>query len=167
MKETVEVTDRYALPEQFRNAWIVRTRELLDSFRQTTGVELLARSGDPDDEAARLFSAPFVVVAHGAQADPILNYANRAGLELWEAPAEQFILTPSRLTAEPTLRAARESLLAETARKGFVSGYEGVRISATGRRFQIQNVTIWNVVDAGGTAAGQAATFAHWRFLES
>lgn len=167
MKEVLEVTDRYALPEQFREAWIARTRELLDSFRQTTGNDLLARSQDPADEAARLYAAPFVVVAHGPQTDPILDYANRAGLELWEMPAEQFIRTPSRLTAEPTLRTAREALLAETARKGFVSGYEGVRISATGRRFRIENVTIWNVVDTRGKVAGQAATFAHWQFLDT
>jgi hypothetical protein len=167
MKEVLEVTDRYALPERFRDAWIVRTRELLDSFRQTTGGDLLARSADPADEAARLFTAPFVVVAHGPEADPILNYANRAGLELWEMPAEQLIHTPSRLTAEPTVRAARELLLAETASKGFVSGYEGVRIGATGRRFLIQNVTIWNIVDADGAGAGQAATFSHWRYLDS
>ena len=117
------------------------------------------------EEAERLFAAPFVVVAHGPEADPILNYANRAGLLLWEMPAVDFIRTPSRLTAEPTLRAAREKLLAETTRKGFVSGYEGVRISASGRRFVIQNVTIWNVASADGAAAGQAATFASWRFL--
>ena len=119
------------------------------------------------EEAERLFTAPFVVVAHGPEADPILNYANRAGLLLWEMPAVDFIRTPSRLTAEPTLRAAREKLLAETTRKGFVSGYEGVRISASGRRFVIQNVTIWNVANADGAAAGQAATFADWRFLDA
>jgi hypothetical protein len=74
--------------------------------------------------------------------------------------------TPSRLTAEPTLRAARERLLAETLQKGFVDGYEGVRISATGRRFLIRNVTIWNVTDAEGRPLGQAATFADWRYLD-
>jgi hypothetical protein len=158
--------DRYALPDEFRDAWIVRARALLDSFHRATGRELLARSKDPADEADRLFAAPFVVVAHGPEADPILNYANRAGLALWEMPAADFIRTPSRLTAEPTLRAAREKLLEETARKGFVSGYEGVRIGATGRRFLIQDVTIWNVVDVAGFAAGQAATFARWRFLD-
>jgi hypothetical protein len=40
-----------------------------------------------------------------------------------------------------------------------------VRISTSGRRFVILNVTIWNVVDADGATAGQAATFADWRFL--
>lgn len=161
------MTDRYVLPDHLRERWIAQTRLLLDSFQRATGHELLSRSRDAEDESARLFTAPFVVVAHGPEADPILNYANHAGLALWEMTAEDFIRTPSRLTAEPTLRAAREKLLAETTRMGFVSGYEGVRISSTGRRFLIQDVTIWNVTDAGGVAAGQAATFANWRFLDA
>ena len=161
------MTDQYALPAHLTENWIAQTRMLLDSFQQATGHALMTRSGDAAEEAERLFAAPFVVVAHGPEADPILNYANRAGLLLWEMPAVDFIRTPSRLTAEPTLRAAREKLLAETTRKGFVSGYEGVRISASGKRFLIQDVTIWNVVDAGGAAAGQAATFADWRFLDA
>jgi hypothetical protein len=161
------VTNQYALPAHLTEKWIAQTRVLLDSFQQATGHALMTRSGDAAEEAERLFAAPFVVVAHGPEADPILNYANRAGLLLWEMPAVDFIRTPSRLTAEPTLRAAREKLLAETTRKGFVSGYEGVRISASGKRFLIQDVTIWNVVDVDGAAAGQAATFASWRFLDA
>lgn len=161
------MTDRYALPDSLRDRWITQTRIVLDSFQHATGRDLLSRSRDAEDDAERLFTAPFVVVAHGPEADPILNYANHAGLALWEMNAQDFIRTPSRLTAEPTLRAAREKLLAETTRMGFVSGYEGVRISATGRRFLIQDVTIWNVTDAGGVAAGQAATFANWRFLDA
>lgn len=167
MNEAPKVTDIYALPDAFLDTWSARTRELLDSFHHATGRELLSRSGDKIDEAHRLFAAPFVVVAHGAEADPILNYANRAGLALWEMPAATFIRTPSRLTAEPALRAAREKLLEETARKGFVSGYEGVRIGASDRRFLIQDVTIWNVTDANGVETGQAATFAKWRFLDA
>jgi MEKHLA domain len=159
------VTDQYALPDSLREGWMRQTQCLLDSFKRATGCDLFQRSGDAVEEAERLFTAPFVVVAHGQEADPILNYANRAGLQLWEMPAIDFIRTPSRLTAEPTLRAAREKLLAETTREGFVSGYEGVRISTSGRRFVILNVTIWNFVDADGATAGQAATFADWRFL--
>lgn len=161
------MTDRYALPAQLNDKWIAQTRLLLDSFQRATGRPLMTRSGDAAEEAERLFAAPFVVVAHGPEADPILNYANRAGLQLWEMPAADFIRTPSRLTAEPALRAAREKLLAETTRKGFVSDYEGVRIGASGRRFLIQNVTIWNIAGADGAAAGQAATFADWRFLDA
>ena len=140
-------------------------QSLLNSYRERVGLDLLERSGNAVEEAERLFLAPFVVVSHGTEADPILNYGNRAALDLWEMSAATLTATPSRLTAEPVLHEARERLLAETARMGFVSGYEGVRISATGRRFRILDVTIWNVTDASSLAIGQAATFAQWAFL--
>lgn len=153
------------LPEALRAHGIAHARALLDSFRALTGGELLPRCDDPVEEAARLFCAPIVVVSHGTEPDPILNYGNAAALRLWEMDAETLLKTPSRLTAEATLRDARERLLVETARKGFVTGYEGVRISATGRRFRIHGVTIWNMADASGRALGQAAAFARWTVL--
>ncbi|MEZ6067919.1 MAG: MEKHLA domain-containing protein [Planctomycetaceae bacterium] len=55
---------------------------------QFLGRELLSLDGVPDADESRwaeaLFEAPFVVVAHGTEADPILDYANRQALELWE-----------------------------------------------------------------------------------
>ncbi|WP_457797868.1 MEKHLA domain-containing protein [Methylocystis sp. S23] len=145
--------------------WIAHSAALLDSHRDRVGRELIARGGGAEAEAERLLAAPFVVVSHGPEADPMLNYGNRVALALWEMSAEQLLATPSRLTAEPLAREARERLLAQTARDGFVTGYEGVRVSAAGRRFRISNVTIWNVTDAAGNAAGQAASFARWTFL--
>lgn len=155
------------IPDDLRHRWTHHSATLRNSFRMLTGRALIAESGDAMADAQRLFDAPFVVVSHGAETDPILNYGNAAALKLWEMTPQVFVATPSRLTAEPTLREARERLLAETARRGFVDGYEGVRISATGRRFLIRNVTIWNVVDASGKGLGQAATFADWRFLDA
>ncbi len=154
-----------SIPDDLRRRWTRQSVALRESFRKLTGRALIAESGDATLDAQRLFEAPFVVVSHGAEADPILNYGNAVALALWEMTPAAFLATPSRLTAEPTLRAARESLLAETARRGFVDGYEGVRISASGRRFLIRNVTIWTVTDADGCPLGQAATFADWRFL--
>ncbi len=138
---------------------------LLDSFQRASGRDLAPRGGGPEAEALRLLDAPFVVVSHGRESDPLLNYGNRVALALWEMDIATFLATPSRLTAEATLRESRERLLEETARSGFVSGYEGVRISATGRRFRISNVTIWNVPNGDGSPAGQAATFSRWTFL--
>lgn len=153
------------LPGDLWMRWIAHSAALLDSHVRWTGRELILRDGGAEAEAERLLAAPFVVVSHGTQPDPLLNYGNRAALALWEMRVDQLLATPSRLTAEPMLRDARERLLEETERKGFVSGYEGVRVSATGRRFHIANVTIWNVTDAAGAPAGQAATFARWTFL--
>ncbi|QGM97722.1 MEKHLA domain-containing protein [Methylocystis parvus] len=153
------------LPADLWRRWIAHSAALLDSYRARTGGDLVSRGGGAEAEAERLLTAPFVVVSHGAEADPMLNYGNRVALALWEMNVERLLATPSRLTAEPMLREARERLLTQTAREGFISGYEGVRISATGRRFHISNVTIWNVADAAGAPAGQAATFARWTYL--
>lgn len=161
--------ERYSfahLPEPLQICWTAHSRALLDSYRARVGKELIARGGDARAEAERLFAAPFVAVSHGAEADPILNYGNEAALALWEVSPQQLISTPSRLTAEAEVREAREHVLAETARKGFVTGYTGVRVSRTGRRFRILDVTVWNVTDADGRPCGQAATFARWELLD-
>lgn len=146
----------------FDTLFIAHTQILLRSYRHLLGQDLIARSGDAREEGESLYAAPFVVLSHGIQADPILNYGNQAALDLWEVTPEQLLALPSRLTAELANREARERFLQETKRKGFITGYRGVRISATGRRFEIENATIWNLSDETGTPLGQAATFAIW-----
>ena len=47
----------------------------------------------------------------------------------------------------------------EVAKKGYVAGFAAVRISKTGRRFTIEDVTLWNVVDDAGNLRGQAAIY--------
>ena len=75
--------------------------------------------------------------------------------------------TPSRYTAEPIHRDERTDLLARTTRDGYVDDYRGIRISSTGRRFQIDQATVWNLIDQQAAYAGQAATFSDWRPLGS
>lgn len=145
--------------------WVAHTQILLDSYRHWTGQELISRDGSPDDQARRLFDAPFVVVSHGTQADPILNYGNRTALGLWEISIEQLRQTPSRLTAEPMHRDERARLLERTTRQGYVDDYQGIRIATTGRRFRIDRATVWNLRGGQGEQVGQAATFSDWEFL--
>ena len=138
---------------------------LLNSFRRWTGRELLERAGDPSYQAHALFLSPFVVVSHGAEEDPLLNYGNQMALDLWELLWDQFVQTPSRLTAEPINRAEREWMLEQAKVRGYLDTYRGVRITSTGRRFLVDNARIWNVVDAQGQRVGQAASFAQWTWL--
>lgn len=145
-----------------RPEWITQAGLLLSSFERLLGRDLVSREGSPRDQAERLFLAPFVVVSHGTQADPILNYANAAALALWQMAPEQFTQTPSRLTAEPMHRDERARLLERTRRDGYVDDYSGVRISTTGTRFRIERAIVWNLIDAEGTHRGQAATFSEW-----
>jgi len=135
---------------------------LLDSYHHWVGTELIERAGAITTQAQRLFGASCVVVSHGGELDPILNYGNQVALDLWELSWEQFTVTPSRLTAEADNRAERERMLAQARVQGYYAGYQGVRISSTGRRFVVEQAVIWTVVDVAGRSLGQAATFSCW-----
>jgi hypothetical protein len=141
------------------------TQRLLDSYRHWVGTDLIERQGEPQFQARALFESPLVVVSHGTEADPMLNYGNQTALHLWEMSWDRLINTPSRLTAEPVNRAERESMLEEARVRGFINTYRGVRISGTGRRFLVENALIWNVLDPAQQRIGQAATFSHWTWL--
>ena len=141
------------------------SQRLLESYRHWIGQDLIDRAGDQDSQARRLFDATFVVVSHGMGADPILNYGNQAALNLWDLSWEDFITTPSRLTAEADDRAERERMLMQARVKGYYDRYRGVRISSTGRRFLVEQAVIWNVIDPAGHRIGQAATFSQWSYL--
>jgi hypothetical protein len=140
---------------------------LLDSFTRLLARELISRAGSVEEQAERMFQAPFVVVSHGTEADPILNYGNAAALALWEMDFATLTQTPSRLTAEPVHRDERARLLERTRRDGYVDDYAGIRISSTGKRFRIAQAIVWNLVDAAGVHRGQAATFDRWTPLDS
>lgn len=154
------------MPPWEEHNWIPHTQILLNSYAHFVGEELIERSGDADDEARRLFEAPIVVVSHGTQDDPILKYGNATALKLWQISIPDLLKTPSRMTAEPTHRDERALLLERTSRDGFVDDYRGIRIATTGERFQIEQATVWNLVDESGDRAGQAATFSEWKILE-
>ena len=145
--------------------WIAHTQILLNSFRRFVGRELIERTGSAEEEAQIVFEAPFVVVSHGTQDDPILNYGNRTALTLWEMDIPTLTSTPSHLTAEPMHRNERAQLMTRAARDGFVDDYRGIRISSSGKRFLIEQAIIWNLVDPDGQRVGQAATFSHWKTL--
>ena len=102
------------------------------------------------------------MVSHNSESDPILNYANRQALDLWEFDIPTLSRTPSRFTAEPMHRDERAQLLARTSAHGFVDDYRGIRISRSGRRFFIEQACVWNLINAGGQLIGQAATFSRW-----
>lgn len=119
-----------------------------------------------DRDAHDLFHAPFVVVSHGPEADPILNYGNRAALDLWETTWEDLCRTPSRLTAEPINQEERARMLADVQARGYIADYRGVRISKTGKRFFVDQALVWNVIRGDGQRVGQAATFSQWKRVD-
>lgn len=145
--------------------WVQHSQLMLDSYQKYLGEELIDRSGSEEQQAQRLFEAPFVVVSHDKRPDPILNYGNSVALELWEMEVKTFCETPSRLTAEPVHRDERKRLLQRTTSNGFVDDYSGIRISSSGKRFFIAKAIVWNLIDFKNNYRGQAATFTEWEFL--
>jgi hypothetical protein len=150
----------------WRQPWGIEwIQYLLDSYAHWLRHELISREGTTLEQAERVFTCPLVVVSHGLEEDPILNYGNRTALDLWEMEWEQFTHTPSRLTAEPVNRRERERMLERARTQGYIADYRGIRISGSGKRFLVDPATVWNVRQPDGTPVGQAATFARWMYL--
>lgn len=116
------------------------------------GRPLVAPGGD-------VWRAAPAIVAHGTEADPLFFFGNRAALEKFETTEQAFVGMPSRFSAEAPLRDERQALLERVNRHGFIDDYAGIRISARGTRFRIENAIVWNLIDADGAVHGQAAMF--------
>ena len=159
---------------------IAHTQLLARSLRHWTGRELAVLAGiagvqisaclgsrlKPELQLAeKVFHAPFILVSHGTEADPVLNYGNAAALALWEMSWAELTATPSRLTAEAPNREERARLLAAVTANGFIDDYSGIRISKNGRRFRIAQAMVWNLISPDKNPCGQAAMFSHWEFL--
>ena len=116
-------------------ALVAQSAMILDSYRHWFGKDMINRAGSPEDRARLLFDWDQVVLSCGNEPDPLLNYGNRRALTLWEMSWPDFVRMPARLTAEPMERKEREAFLQQVRQTGFITNYEGVRISRNGRRF--------------------------------
>ena len=138
---------------------------ILSSLFRMTGRDLVDSGLSDKDRYRSLFEAPFCVVSHNTEADPVFNYGNKVALELFEMKWDDFIQCPSRLSAEPHTRAEREELLARVLKYGFIEDYKGVRVSSSGKRFLVEDSIVWNMMDDNGAYRGQAAVLYKWSTL--
>ena len=149
------------------NAWLhTHTSRLAHSLASLTGKRLVPEDTAGLSAAQWLYEAPFAIVSHGTEADPIFNYANRTALDLFELGWDEFTALPSRKSAEPVHRDERARLMASVQNCGYIDNYGGIRISSTGKRFRIEDAVVWNVFDEGGNVIGQAAMFDRWTPIE-
>jgi hypothetical protein len=142
-------------------------RLLSGAYARLVGKPLIAdkvaRSSDAAAQARWLYQeAPFCVLAHNTNADPIFIYANRSAQICFEYDWDEITRLPSRLSAEVPNQAERQSLLNSVSRSGFISNYRGLRIAKSGSRFWIENATVWQLIDEDGMLHGQAAMFHEW-----
>ena len=155
----------HELPCEGNGFLTLHAQRLLKSLHHWTGRQLIDATVSPAEQARALFYAPFIVLSHNTAAEPILNYANQAALNLFELTWNELVRMPSRLTAEPLQQAERSRLLATVSQHEFIDDYRGVRISKSGRRFMIEQATVWNLLDENGAPYGQAATFSQWAYV--
>jgi hypothetical protein len=144
---------------------VAHAQILSRSFKHFTQRDLVPGNLPAAELSRFLFEAPFALLSHGTQADPVLNYGNQTALALWEMGWDEFTRMPSRLTAEAPNREERARILAAVAMRGFAGDYSGVRISKSGRRFEIARATIWNLRAEDGNFHGQAAMFDRWELI--
>ncbi|MEM8721434.1 MAG: MEKHLA domain-containing protein [Cyanobacteria bacterium P01_G01_bin.39] len=145
---------------------VIRWSQIMaDSYFKLLGKELINLDNTPEKLAQALFKAPFVLVSHDTQYDPIFNYANQTALQLWSLTWSEFTQTPSAATTEPVQRSDRQIMLRQAQEQGYIDNYQGVRIANNGKKFLIQEVTLWNLTDESGQRCGQAATFPNWTWL--
>ena len=138
---------------------------LCSSYLQLLNKPLLQDEED-GSLSEKLFYAPIGLVSHNSAKDPVFNYANLTAMTLFELSWREFTALPSRMSAEPVNQEERMRLLATVTEKGFIENYQGIRISASGKRFEIRNAVVWNLVDEQGFYHGQAACFKDWEFLQ-
>lgn len=138
---------------------------ITSSLRELANINIVDPSLNLEEQAEQVFNAGYVLLAHNGTSDPIFNYANQTAMDLFEMPWEEFTQMPSKYSAESDERGKRDAFLAEVAAKGYSNNYSGIRISKSGRRFEIKNVTLWNVNDSEGNRIGQAAMFKEYTYL--
>lgn len=113
----------------------------------------------PDKGIARWLyeSAPFGILAHSTANDPLFIYGNLSAQKRFEYDWEELTQLPSRLSAEAPERQEREDFLRRVSQDGYVDDYRGLRVTKSGKRFWIEGVTVWQLIDADGVCHGQAA----------
>jgi hypothetical protein len=151
-------------PSEYNHFLETHAKKLIDSFVRVTKKQLIDIATDGNIYQT-LYEAPFCVVSHNTDSDPIFNYANKAAQAAFEMHWDDFTRLPSRLSAETITQEERNTLLARVAKNDFIDDYQGVRISATGKRFFIDEAIVWNIKDEHGCYYGQAAVLYKYSVL--
>jgi PAS domain-containing protein len=136
---------------------------LVSSYRRYVGAEPAFLAGGEATPDWLYERSSHCVLAHDIGSVPRFIYANRAAQRCFEYDWDEIVGLPSHLSAEPGDRDERQRLLDAVARDRFATGYSGLRIAKSGRRFWIEDGVLWQLVDGGGVVRGQAASFGRWR----
>jgi hypothetical protein len=146
------------------NSYIDHALLINQSYQHWTGQYLIS-TNDPEEVLVMLNTASFAVVSHGLETPPVFNYGNLLALQIFEYSFEQFIQLPSQESANPAQRDERAAMFDKLKTTGYDDSYSGVRVTASGREFTMQNAEVWTLVDPMGRTHGHAAKFSDWHYL--
>ena len=133
---------------------------MLDNLKRWTNYDLIKEYGFSLEKLGeQVFKADFYLLSHNTAADPVLTYGNQQVLDRWEVSWQELIAMRSSDTAKPVDRSQRSMLMAQVKQHNYISGYNGARVSKTGKEFQILDAIIWNMFLTDGSFYGQAAWF--------
>lgn len=137
---------------------------LADSYARLLGRPLVPQAMTVVEATEWLYeSAPFAVLAHSTDPDPLFTYGNKAAQRRFGYTWDEITRLPSRLSAEAPNREERQQFLARVQRLGYEAGYKGVRVTKLGQRFIIEEATLWQLLDADGKLHGQAVVIPRTR----
>jgi hypothetical protein len=124
-----------SLPEPSENnAYLAKHVTLMEeSLQRLTGKQFTDFGLNRNNLAKNLYHAPFVMVSHNADPDPIFNYANLTAQKLFEMNWAEFTLCPSRLSAEVPNQEERAKLLKVVTTQGFIDQKNGCKPRPLGR----------------------------------
>jgi len=132
---------------------------LTGSFRRLLERPLVGKDRGPE----WLYGdAPFVVLAHNNEADPVFVYGNVTAQKLFGYSWNEVRTLRSRLSAGPAEREERQKLLDAVSKNGSIENYRGLRVKSSGAKFWMEDGIVWQLRDEQGRDHGQAATFSRW-----
>jgi PAS domain S-box-containing protein len=137
---------------------------LAGSYERLLGRPLLPQAMPVPEAMEWLYEqAPFAVLAHNTDPDPVFIYGNKAAQQRFGYSWDEITRLPSRLSAEAPNREERQQFLERVQRLGYEAGYKGVRVTRSGERFMIEEATLWQLLDEDGKLHGQAVVIPRTR----
>jgi MEKHLA domain len=131
---------------------------LTRTYRRLLGEDLVPPGMTGPEGARWLYeSAPFMLLAHNTESDPVFIYGNKAAQQRFEYEWDELIQLPSRLSAAAPDRNERGTFIERVTNDGCARDYRGIRIAKSGKPFWIEQARLWQLVDDDGRHHGLAA----------